>query len=188
MAPVLADVRIRGRDRKVVVYGSKSGMFFILDRIDGIGAAGHRRAAGAAGAAAEDLAHPAVPGPGRLDRAARRRPAAGHRGSRATRTGPCRTTCRARCTTRTGTCPILSIPGHGGGGDWSHLSFSHRTGLVYTGFGYVAAAHSLTESSNGLRPPGEYQTGGIVAVDVEHQPGARGRSACRTRWRTATAS
>jgi hypothetical protein len=36
---------------------------------------------------------------------------------------------------------------------------------VYTGFGYVAAAHSLTEAANGLRPPGEYQTGGIVAVD-----------------------
>ncbi len=35
MAPVLADVRIRGRLRKVVVYGSKSGMYFILDRTDG---------------------------------------------------------------------------------------------------------------------------------------------------------
>ena len=43
---------------------------------------------------------------------------------------------------------------------------------MYTGFGYVAAAHSLTESSNGLRPPGEYQTGGIVAVDPSHQPRA----------------
>ncbi|WP_433824574.1 hypothetical protein ACQP2E_20750 [Actinoplanes sp. CA-015351] len=35
MSPVLADVRIRGRRRKVVVYGSKSGMFFTLDRTDG---------------------------------------------------------------------------------------------------------------------------------------------------------
>jgi plastocyanin len=61
--------------------------------------------------------------------------------------------------------PVLSIPGHGGGADWNHQSYSHSTGLVYTGFGYVAAAHSLTEASNGLRPPGEYQTGGIVAVD-----------------------
>ena len=49
-----------------------------------------------------------------------------------------------------------------------------HTGLVYTGFGYVAAAHSLTEASNGLRPPGEYQTGGIVAVD----PGTN-----RVRWK-----
>jgi outer membrane protein assembly factor BamB len=62
--------------------------------------------------------------------------------------------------------PVLSIPGHGGGADWAHQSFSHSTGLVYTGFGYVAAAHSLTEAQNGLRPPGEYQTGGIVAVDA----------------------
>jgi plastocyanin len=70
--------------------------------------------------------------------------------------------------------PVLSIPGHGGGADWSHQSFSHSTGLVYTGFGYVAAAHSLTEASNGLRPPGEYQTGGIVAVDA---------SSNRVRWK-----
>ena len=70
--------------------------------------------------------------------------------------------------------PILSIPGHGGGADWNHQSFSQSTGLVYTGFGYVAAAHSLTESSNGLRPPGEYQTGGIVAVDP---------STNRVRWK-----
>jgi outer membrane protein assembly factor BamB len=61
--------------------------------------------------------------------------------------------------------PVLTIPGQGGGADWSHQSFSHSTGLVYTGFGYAATAHSLTEASNGLRPPGEYQTGGIVAVD-----------------------
>ena len=44
--------------------------------------------------------------------------------------------------------PVLSIPGHGGGADWNHQSYSHSTGLVYTGYGYVAAAHSLTEASN----------------------------------------
>jgi hypothetical protein len=31
--------------------------------------------------------------------------------------------------------------------------------------GYVGASHSLNEGSNGLRPPGEYQTGAVVAVD-----------------------
>jgi plastocyanin len=61
--------------------------------------------------------------------------------------------------------PMLAIPGHGGGADTNQKSFSQSTKLVYTSFGYVAAAHSLTEASNGLRPPGEYQTGGIVAVD-----------------------
>ncbi|PMW46758.1 dehydrogenase, partial [Pseudomonas sp. GW456-11-11-14-LB2] len=34
--------------------------------------------------------------------------------------------------------PILSIPGHGGGANWNHQSFSQRTGLVYTGMGYVS--------------------------------------------------
>jgi plastocyanin len=66
------------------------------------------------------------------------------------------------------------VPGHGGGADWSHKSYSPRTGLIYTGYGYVAAAHSLTEASNGLRAPGEYQTGGIVAVDPATN---------RVRWR-----
>ena len=31
----LADVRIRGRMRKVVIYGSKTGMYYILDRETG---------------------------------------------------------------------------------------------------------------------------------------------------------
>ncbi|MFL6692194.1 MAG: PQQ-binding-like beta-propeller repeat protein, partial [Ramlibacter sp.] len=35
MAPVLADVRIDNKPRKAVVYGSKVGMFYILDRVDG---------------------------------------------------------------------------------------------------------------------------------------------------------
>jgi plastocyanin len=61
--------------------------------------------------------------------------------------------------------PVLSFPGHGGAADWSHMSFSHSTKLLYTGTGYVGAAHSLLEGSNGLRPPGEYQTGAVVAVD-----------------------
>jgi plastocyanin len=61
--------------------------------------------------------------------------------------------------------PILSIPGHGGGADWNHQSFSQATKLMYTGMGYVAESHSINEGSNGLRPPGEYMTGAVVAVD-----------------------
>jgi hypothetical protein len=62
--------------------------------------------------------------------------------------------------------PVLSFPGHGGGADWNHMSFSQSTKLLYTGMGYVGASHSLNEGSNGLRPPGEYMTGAVVAVDV----------------------
>ncbi|MEU8075017.1 PQQ-binding-like beta-propeller repeat protein [Catellatospora citrea] len=164
MAPVLVDTRIRGRDRKLVVYGSKSGMYFILDREDGSAPLGidevpvpqeprqktwptqpfPRQGAWTETRVVDQPLGTAIPG------------------------DPNRAVpnyVQGSLYDPHWDVPILSIPGHGGGADWSHQSFSHRTGLVYTGYGYVAAAHSLTEASNGLRPPGEYQTGGVVAVD-----------------------
>jgi PQQ-dependent dehydrogenase (methanol/ethanol family) len=165
MAPVLADVRIRGRRRKVVVYGSKSGMYYILDRETGEAPLGidevpvpqeprqktwptqpfPRQGAWTETRVVDQPLGTSVPG------------------------HPARAVpnyVQGALYTPHWDTPVLSIPGHGGGADWNHHSFSHRTGCVYTGFGYVAAAHSLTEASNGLRPPGEYQTGGIVAVDA----------------------
>ena len=174
MAPVLVDVRIRGRDaqarrlrqqdRHVLHPGPRPTASAPLG-IDELPVPQD--------AAPEDLAHPAVPAPAALDRDAGRRPALG--------TSIPGDPNRAVPNYVQGALydphwdiPILSIPGHGGGADWNHQSFSHSTKLVYTGFGYVAAAHSLTEASNGLRPPGEYQTGGIVAVDP---------STNRVRWK-----
>jgi PQQ-dependent dehydrogenase (methanol/ethanol family) len=164
MAPVLVDVRVRGEMRKLVVYGSKTGMYYILDRRDGSAPLGidelpvpqeprqktwptqpfPRQGGWTESELVDQPLGTAVPGdPNRAVPNYKRGPLyAAHWDE-----------------------PILSIPGHGGGADWNHQSFSHSTKLVYTGFGYVAAAHSLTESSNGLRPPGEYQTGGVVAVD-----------------------
>jgi alcohol dehydrogenase (cytochrome c) len=164
MAPVLADVKIHGRDRKVVVYGSKSGMYYILDRKDGSAPLGIDEVP--VKQDARQASWPTQPFP---------------------RQGAWTETCVVDQPLGTAIpgdpnravpnyvkgclydahwdVPILSIPGHGGGADWNHQAFSPRTGLMYTGMGYVAAAHSLTEASNGLRPPGEYQTGAIVAVD-----------------------
>ncbi|GAA1875169.1 outer membrane protein assembly factor BamB family protein [Asanoa iriomotensis] len=165
MAPVLADVRIRGRMRKVVVYGSKSGMFFVLDRTDGTAPLGV-------------VERPVPQEPRQKTWPTQPFPVQGGWTEQRVVDQPLGTSVpgdpnRAVPNYVQGSLydphwdvPILSIPGHGGGADWSHMSFSHRTGLIYTGFGYVAAAHSLTESSNGLRPPGEYQTGAIVGVDV----------------------
>jgi PQQ-dependent dehydrogenase (methanol/ethanol family) len=173
MSPVLADVRIRGRMRKVIVYGSKSGMYFILDRTDGTAPPGV-------------VERPVPQEPRQKTWPTQPFPVQGGWTEQRVVDQPLGTAVpgdpnRAVPNYVQGALydphwdvPILSIPGHGGGADWSHLSFSHRTGLVYTGYGYVAAAHSLTESSNGLRPPGEYQTGGIVAVDV---------STNRVRWK-----
>ena len=164
MSPVLADVKINGQDRKVVIYGSKTGMYFILDRKDGSAPLGIDEVP--VKQDARQATWPTQPIP---------------------RQGAFVETCivnqplgtalpgdpnRAVPNYKTGCLfdphwdiPILSTPGHGGGANWNHQSFSPTTGLVYTGLGYVGAAHSLTESSNGLRPPGSYMTGGIVAVD-----------------------
>lgn len=173
MAPVLADVRIRGRLRKIVIYGSKCGMYYILDRRDGSAPLGIDE-------------RPVPQDPRQKTWPTQPFPRQGPWTETTIVDQPLGTAVpgdpnRAVPNYVQGSLydphwdvPILSIPGHGGGADWSHQSFSHSTGLVYTGFGYVAAAHSLTEASNGLRPPGEYQTGGIVAVDP---------STNRVRWK-----
>jgi PQQ-dependent dehydrogenase (methanol/ethanol family) len=164
MAPVLADVRIHGRERKILVYGSKSGMYFILDRTDGSAPLG-----------IDEIPVPQEPrqktwptqpfprqGGWTENRVANQRLGTEVPGD-PNRAVP--NYIQASIYTPHWDVPVLSVPGHGGGACWNHQSYSHSTGLVYTGFGYVAAAHSLSESSNGLRPPGEYQTGGVVAVD-----------------------
>jgi len=173
MSPVLADVRIRGRMHKVVIYGSKSGMYFILDREDGTAPLGI-------------VERPVPQEPRQKTWPTQPFPVQGGWTEQTIVDQPLGTSIpgdpnRAVPNYVRGSLydphwdePILSIPGHGGGADWNHQSFSHRTGLVHTSFGYVAAAHSLTEASNGLRPPGEYQTGGIVAVDP---------STNRVRWK-----
>ncbi|WP_220447210.1 outer membrane protein assembly factor BamB family protein [Nonomuraea deserti] len=173
MAPVLLDARVQGRVRKLVVYGSKTGMYYILDRSDGSAPLGIDEVP--VPQEPRQKTWPTQPFPrqgGWTEQTPVRQPlgtvipGAPHRAVPNYRIGPLYTPHWDE--------PILTIPGHGGGADWNHQSYSHSTRLVYTGFGYVAAAHSLTESSNGLRPPGEYMTGGVVAVDP---------STNRVRWK-----
>lgn len=173
MAPVLVDTRIRGRLRKLIVYGSKTGMYYILDRRDGSAPLGIDEV-------------PVPQEPRQKTSPTQPMPKQGAWTETCVVDQPLGTAVpgnpnravpnyqRGCLFTPHWDVPMLSIPGHGGGADWSHHSFSQSTGLMYTGFGYVAAAHSLTESSNGLRPPGEYMTGGIVAVDP---------STNRVRWK-----
>lgn len=164
MAPVLVDAWIRGRKRKLVVYGSKSGMYFILDRRDGSAPLGIDERP--VPQEPRQKTWPTQPFPRQgawTETSVVDQPLGTEIPGDPNRAVP--NYVRGSLYDPHWDVPILSIPGHGGGADWNHQSFSHSTGLVYTGFGYVAAAHSLTEASNGLRPPGEYQTGGIVAVD-----------------------
>ncbi|MEE6286785.1 PQQ-binding-like beta-propeller repeat protein [Georgenia sp. MJ173] len=165
MNPVLADVEIDGEERQLVIYGSKTGMYYILDRTDGSAPLGIDELP--VPQEPRQKTWPTQPYP-RQGAWTETRPVEQPLGTEVPG-HPARAVPNyvvASLYTPHWDVPILSIPGHGGGADWSAQSFSHSTGMIYTGYGYVAAAHSLTESSNGLRPPGEYQTGGVVAVDV----------------------
>lgn len=160
MAPVLVDTA----HHKLVVYGSKTGMYYILDRRDGSAPLGIDERP--VPQEPRQKTWPTQPFPrqgGWTEQIPIRQPLGTQIPGNPNRAVPNFTI--GRLYTPHWDEPILTIPGHGGGADWNHQSYSHRTGLVYTGFGYVAAAHSLTEPANGLRPPGEYMTGGIVAVD-----------------------
>lgn len=173
MAPVLADVRIQGRIRKILVYGSKSGMYFILDREDGSAPLGIDEIP--VPQEPRQKTWPTQPFPrqgGWTENRVVDQPLGTAVPGDPNRAVP--NYVQGSLYTPHWDIPVLTIPGHGGGADWNHHSYSQSTGLVYTGYGYVAAAHSLTEASNGLRPPGEYQTGGVVAVDP---------STNRVRWK-----
>jgi alcohol dehydrogenase (cytochrome c) len=164
MAPVLADVRIHGKPRKIVVYGSKSGMYFILDRTDGSAPLGIDEVP--VPQEPRQKTWPTQPFPrqgGWTENRVVDQPLGTSVPGDPNRAVP--NYVQGSLYTPHWDVPVLSTPGHGGGACWNAQSYSQHTGLVYTGFGYIAAAHSLTESSNGLRPPGEYQTGGVVAVD-----------------------
>jgi len=62
--------------------------------------------------------------------------------------------------------PVLSMTSQNGGADWSNHGYSPRTNLVYIPYGVALVAHDRIEGSNGLRAIGEYQTGGVVALNA----------------------
>jgi len=61
--------------------------------------------------------------------------------------------------------PVLSTPSQNGGADWSGQSFNQSLGLLVIPYGNNPSAHDRSEGGNGLRALGQYQTGGIVAID-----------------------
>ena len=62
--------------------------------------------------------------------------------------------------------PVLSTTSQNGGPTWPTYSFSQKQGLLYFPYGVANVAHWRDAGSNGLRVPGEYQTGGILAIDA----------------------
>ncbi len=62
--------------------------------------------------------------------------------------------------------PVLSQTSQNGGADLSLHSYSPRTNLYYIPYGVALVAHYRSAGSNGLRALGEYQTGGVVALNA----------------------
>ncbi|MET7329686.1 PQQ-binding-like beta-propeller repeat protein [Nonomuraea sp. NPDC005650] len=158
MAPVLVDIKVKGRTRKAVVYGSKAGMFYVLDRESGEPLHG-----------VEERPVPQDP----RQKTAPTQPFPGGEPfitqapefGKATRPVPfyawggLYTPHWDRAT--------IIFPGAGGGADWAHLSYNPHTGWIYVGYGLINSGFSNTHDGrvNTSRPLGEYFAGGIAAVD-----------------------
>ncbi|MEW2353995.1 PQQ-binding-like beta-propeller repeat protein [Spirillospora sp. NPDC029432] len=158
MAPVLIDLQIGHRRRKVVVYGSKTGMYYILDRATGkpIHGMTERRVP----QDARQKTWPTQPFPGG-------RPFVPLEPSHRDTTRPVPYYPTGPIYTPFWDDATILYPGAGGGADWSHITFSPHTGLLYVGYGLINSSYSNTNGGrvNTARPLGEYFSGGIVAVD-----------------------
>lgn len=159
MAPVLADVKVAGVTRKAVVYGSKTGMVYVLDRVTGA------------------LLGPVVERPVPQSPSFKTWP---------TQPYPVGDALLPLCPPESGagaappyyavaclfTPPsnVLTVhmPGHAGGPNWGARSFSPRTGLVYMPIGIVASAR-LAPSTFGFRPLGHERGGALIAYDPATQ-------------------
>jgi alcohol dehydrogenase (cytochrome c) len=166
MQTALADVTINGQPRKVIIVTGKTGMNFILDRIDGSAPLGIDEVP--VPVDPRQASWPTQPKPRQgpwTEQCAIWEPLGGPVPGNPSRAVP---NYPRGCiwAAHWDGAPVLSFPGHGGGADWAAMSYSQNTKMVYIGQGFVGASHSLNEGSNGLRPPGEYQTGAVVAVDV----------------------
>ena len=127
MAPVLVDAKIRGPDRKLVVYGSKLGMYFILDRETGEAPLGIEERP--VPQEPRQKTWPTQPFPlqgGWMEQELVQQPLG--TSIPGDPTERCRTTRRRALRPALGQ-PVLTIPGHGGGACWNHQSYSQSTWL-----------------------------------------------------------
>jgi glucose dehydrogenase/plastocyanin len=200
-APVLADVRIRGKMRKALYYGSKSGHTFVLDRTDGSSLLGVDELPMTQDARQLNPATQPFPSQGSwiphcvVYQALDPKNVPGHpwravpnyNGYQPNAHGELvyttpnyldadlpfltippgyKGTHRKGCMYDTHyDLPVLSTTSQNGGADWSGYSFSHKTGLLYIPYGINPVAHWRGAGGNGQRALGQYQTGGIVAID-----------------------
>jgi len=156
MAPVLFDDKVAGAMRKGIVYGSKTGLYYVLDRTNG---------------------KPLTPIPEKPV------PQAPSQKTWPTQPIPDGDSMIPICPAATGVTaappnypkgclytphtdqPVVTAPGIGGAGDWSALSYDPQTHLLYSGLGFINAAHDTVDGGVGFRPLGEMRSGRINAFN-----------------------
>ncbi len=157
MSPVLADVMVKGKLRHIVVYGSKVGMYYVLDRTDG--------------SAITPIVETPVPQepiqntwPTQpIPQGDSITPQCVNGEAPASKAPPGYLT---GCLFSTHLdVPVVQTPGTGGGMTWNAISFDPKTKLIYTGYGIVNSGHVQHNGGVGFRPLGEERSGGIAAFD-----------------------
>jgi PQQ-dependent dehydrogenase (methanol/ethanol family) len=159
MAPLLLDLLINGKARKVVVYGSKAGMFYILDRVTGDPVHGVEERP--VPQDPRQITWPTQPFPAGESFVPQQFP------SDADATRPVPFYPHGAIFTPAWDRATIIFPGAIGGGNWAYDSFSPDTGYVYVGYSLVDTAYSNADGGrvNTARPAGEYLAGGLAAVD-----------------------
>ncbi len=159
MSPLLLDLKIGGRVRKVVVYGSKVGMYYILDRISGQAVQGIEERP--VPQDPRQITAPTQPFPAGEPFVPHTFP------SYDDSTRPVPFYQWGGLFTTMWDRPTIIYPGAGGGADWAADSFSQATGFVYVGYGLINSSYSNAEGGrvNTARPLGQYTGGGLAAVD-----------------------
>jgi len=159
MAPVLADLEIGGAVRRVVVYGSKAGMFYVLDRVTGEPV--HGMTERPVPQDPRQQTWPTQPFPGGEPFVPQQFPSDGDS------TRPVPFYPQGAIFTPAWDRATIIFPGAVGGGNWAYDSFSPDTGYVYVGYSLIDTAYSNADGGrvNTARPAGEYLSGGLAAVD-----------------------
>lgn len=158
MAPVLADIRINGALRHVIIYSSKTGMYYELDRATGTPALPIVETPVPQSAAQHTWPTQPFPqgdaiAPHCMD------------GELPATIAPPGYVTGCIFTPQTGDTPVVSVPGDGGGMTDNLISFDPQTQRLYTSYSVVATVRDQMDHGVGFRPVGENRSGGIAAFN-----------------------
>lgn len=159
MSPPLVDIEVDGKRRKAVIYGSKVGHYFVLDRVTG------------------EPIHPVEERPVQQEprqKTSATQPFPKDGGALVHQAPDFANSTRPVPFYPAGGLfsvfwerPTSIFPGAAGGPDWAYPSFNPDTGWVTVGYAMISSTYTNVRDGgvNTSRPYGEYFAGGIVTFD-----------------------